>query len=481
MSGKILLITLITTFFWWSAASAQQHPAPVLNSPASDSAAVLAPGQDPGAHADTAAVRNIQQVFTKGHFHGHVRNYFMATWNHRELSDNYANAIGAEIGYRTAWVHGFRMGFAGLFTYHMFSSGIHEQDPITGKHPKLELELFDVEDAENKADLDRLDELYLEYQGKGLKARVGRFGFTSPLINPLDTRMKPYSVQGLDLQVPLYRHGLLTLAWLDHFSPRSTVSWFKAGESIGIYTPGLGTGGNPSAYPHHTNSRGVAVAGLQHSSRKLSAQAWNYYIDNISNNSYGRVVMTLAPRLQAGLEGLYQARVGTGGNSEEDHAYFPDQRQWLAGGMLAFEPQDAHFSVNYLHVGTGGRFLFPREWGREQFFATVSRGRMEGSGKSDLLVGKARKHWSDRFSSEAAVMKAWLPAADDHRHNKYGAVSYWGWLADLQYKPANPVLQGLSFRLLYVGRVSPNHSLPLKDVYYNTNFHNLNLVTQISF
>jgi hypothetical protein len=149
--------------------------------------------------------------------------------------------------------------------------------------------------------------------------------------------------------------------------------------------------------------------------------------------------------------------------------------------MLAYAPHSWHYSLNYLHIGKDGRFLFPREWGREQFFATVPRGRMEGSGQSDLLVGKARKQWTDRFSAEAAVMKAWLPAAADYRHNEYGAASCWGWMADLHYQPANPVLHSLSFRLLYVGRASPEHALPLKDLSYNTNFHNFNFVTQISF
>ncbi|MDX5437116.1 MAG: porin [Pontibacter sp.] len=322
--------------------------------------------------ADTVKVNNLQQLFTKGEIEGHVRNYFMATFNHRSLSDNYANAIGAEIGYKTAPFHGFRMGFAGLFTYNLFSSQIAERDPIAEKHPKLELELFDIEEPENRADLDRLDELYLEYKTDWVHAKVGRFGFTSPLMNPQDTRMKPYSFQGINVQVPLQEKGLLNLAWFDHFSPRSTVSWFKAEEAIGISSPGVGTDGEPSAYPHHISTRGVAVAGLQlYPTKRISAEAWNYWIQNISNNSYGRAVAEVVPHVKVGAEALYQFQVGNGGSPEAQNTYFPDQKQWLAGGMLAYEPQHWHFSLNYLHTSGNGRFLFPREWGREQFFATV--------------------------------------------------------------------------------------------------------------
>ena len=55
------------------------------------------------------------------------------------------------------------------------------------------------------------------------------------------------------------------------------------------------------------------------------------------------------------------------------------------------------------------------------------------------------------------------------------------WHLSLNYKPEKPVLDGLHFRLLYVGMVSPGTELPLREVYYNTNCHNLNFVTQLTF
>ncbi|WP_299986624.1 porin [uncultured Pontibacter sp.] len=469
MQIKLALATALLSALWWNSAAAQVHHAAEKT-------------HGSGLEADTVQIKSVKELFTKGEVEGHVRNYFMATFNHGSLSDNYANAIGAEIGYKTASLHGFRFGFAGLFTYNLFSSNIWERDFISEKHPKLELELFDIEDPHNKADLDRLDELYLEYNSAKLRAKVGRFCFASPLMNPQDTRMKPYSFQGIKVQLPLQGKGLFTLAWFDHFSPRSTVEWFKAGETIGIFSLGVDEFGNPSAYTHQTHTKGVAVTGLQlNPSKQLQAEAWNYWIENVSNNSYGRAVVEVAPQVKAGIEGLYQFQIGDGGNPESTQVYFPDQKQWLAGGMLAYEPEDLHLSLNYLHIDGDGRFLFPREWGREQFFATISRGRLEGVGKSDLFVAKARKKWSGNFTSELALARSWLPAPDDYRYNKYGAMSYWGWVADLNYRPSKPVLDGLSFRLLYIGRTSPDMDIPLKDMYYNTNFHNINFVTQITF
>ncbi|MDX5420463.1 MAG: OprD family outer membrane porin [Hymenobacteraceae bacterium] len=469
MQRKLALAIALISSLWWNRAAGQEHHT---------TEQVHGTWQE----ADTVQIRSVQDLFVKGEVEGHVRNYFMATLNHGSLSDNYANAIGAEIGYKTASLHGFRFGFAGLFTYNLFSSDIWERDFISEKHPKLELELFDIEDPHNKADLDRLDELYLEYNSARVRAKVGRFSFNSPLMNPQDTRMKPYSFQGIKVQVPLQQNGLITLAWFDHFSPRSTVSWLKADKSIGVFSPGVDEYGNPSGYAHHTQTRGVAVAGLQlHPNKRLNAEAWNYWIENVSNNSYGKAVVEVAPHVKAGIEGLYQFQVGNGGNPESTRVYFPNQKQWLAGGMLAYEPKNLHLSLNYLQIDGDGRFLFPREWGREQFFATLPRGRMEGAGKSDLLAAKARKQWSGNFSSELALAKTWLPAPHDYRYNTYGAISYWGWVADLNYAPAKPVLEGLSFRLLYIGRATPDMDIPLKEMYYNTNFHNINFVTQLTF
>ncbi|GAB3199606.1 hypothetical protein ABID22_002389 [Pontibacter aydingkolensis] len=432
--------------------------------------------------SDTVKVRSIRELFTKGEVEGHIRNYFIATINHKELTDNYANAIGAKIGFRTAPYHGVRLGFAGLFTYNAFSSDLSEADPIARRLPGTELELFDIEDPTNGADLDRLDELYLEYKSEGLFAQAGRISFTSPLINPQDTRMKPYAAQGIQVQVPIKENNRLTLAWLDHFSPRSTVEWFTAGESIGIYGSGVDPQGEPSEYEHHTKTAGVAIAGLQAKPHpRVQTEIWNYFIENISNNLYGKALVEVAPQVSVGVEGLYQNQLGNGGNKEEGKRYFPDQKQWLIGGRLAYEPKDWSFSLNYLHTGNEGRFLFPREWGREQFFATLPRGRMEGTGNADLLALRVVKRWSDQLSVEGAVAKAWMPSVDDHRFNKYGQPSYVGLITDIHYTPQKPVLDGLSFRLLYVGRFSDTSGLALEDMYYKTNFHQINLVTQITF
>lgn len=264
--------------------------------------------------ADTSEIRSIQEFFAKSELHGHVRNYFMATWNYGQLSDLYANAIGAEVGIRTASFHGFRVGISGIFTYNAFSSNLSGRDPVANKYPVTEVELFDVEDPGNKDNLDRLESAYLEYSSERLRAKIGRFGFTSPLINPQDTRMEPYTAQGAQLQVPIRKHTLLTLAWLDHFSSRSVVEWQKASHTIWMYSIGVNMDGTPSRYRHKVETKGVAVAGLEAGAPgKVQGQAWNYWIENVSNTGYARLSVPSGEHMGFGVEALHQFQVGNGG------------------------------------------------------------------------------------------------------------------------------------------------------------------------
>ena len=144
------------------------------------------------------SIKSFRSFFAEGKVNGHLRNYFMSTINHKELTNHYANAIGFELAYETAKVKGFSLGIAGLFTFNTFSSELDKLDLVTNKTARLETELFDIEDPANKSDLDRLDELFLRYEHEKFDLLIGRFTFNSPLVNSQDGRMKPYSVQGLN-------------------------------------------------------------------------------------------------------------------------------------------------------------------------------------------------------------------------------------------------------------------------------------------
>lgn len=426
-------------------------------------------------------VKTLKQVFLEGKIGGHVRNFFMNTINNKALSNHYANAIGFELNYETARVKGFSLGIAGLFTFNTFSSKLAALDSITNKAARLETELFDKEDPTNKSDLDRLDELFLSYEAANFEVLFGRFTFNSPLINPQDGRMKPYSVQGINANVFINKTATLKFAAFNNFSPRGTIKWYSIDDVLGIYATGVNSDGTPAKYHGETNSNLVLVIGLQKNfGTAVKIDFWDYLIDNVSNTAYVKAELNLNKNLVLGFEAQQQNQVGNGGNAIPALAYFNQNNSFLYGSKLGYHKNNFDVSLNYLKITNDGKFLFPREIGREQFFVTVPRGRLEGLSNSSVLMLKSKLKLDKQWDLEVDLGEAWLPTFNNSVQNKYGASSYHNAIANVIYAPKSKTLEGLSFKLLYVTKIGAE-DIPLAHQYYNVNFHNINLITQLKF
>lgn len=441
------------------------------------------------AEEDTVIIeaRTIKDFFHSGVFGGHVRYYGMATMHESEaIQSRYANAIGARIDYRSAYFHGFQFGLTGLFTFDLLSSRLDNPEFARGLYPKFELQLFDINDPHNTYDMDRLDELYIHYHRSHTDLKAGRMAVESPLINTTDTRMKPYAFQGIWLDMREIPKTTLRLGWLDHMSPRSTVHWYKAGESIGIYGMGRNADGSPSQYADQVQTKGVGVMGLEGKwLPNVHFQAWDYLIENVSNT-----VMLQAERkpqgkhaigLTAGLQFVHQEQVGNGGNPLAKFKYFADDnlvRIW--GGSIGYQWNHQHFSFNYLQSGDEGRFTFPNEWGRENFFVTTARGRTEGLGNAKYVMFKYIVDPLPVLHAELHAGTLLAPDEKEFQWNKYGNVSHDHVVLDVNYHPAKQ-WEGLSVRLLYVYKHAHDRQLEPGSLFYNADFHHFNLITNIVF
>ena len=102
---------------------------------------------------------SILHAFKKGKVHGHFRYFFMATDNASGLTDYYANAAGGGIKYETAPFKKFQLGISGFFAFNIGSSNLAMPDAKTNQLNRYEIGLFDIEDPDNKKDIDRLEEL----------------------------------------------------------------------------------------------------------------------------------------------------------------------------------------------------------------------------------------------------------------------------------------------------------------------------------
>lgn len=399
---------------------------------------------------------SILSAFRRSTFSGHFRYFFMATENKGSLTDYYANAVGGGIKLETGRFKNFQLGISGFFVFNVGSSNLAVPDPLTGQVNRYEIGLFDIEDPANKSDIDRLEELYLKYHFKKATLTFGKQLINTPFINLQDGRMRPTEVEGLLTDIQPSKKIKLQAGYLYGISPRSTVKWFRVGESIGVYPSGVNTDGIKSAYAGHLESKGILLAGLQYQFHpNLKFRFWNQFTENIFNSALLQAdyeyPVSETDRLMAGAQLIRQDAVNNGGHEDPSKAYMEKGAKSLTfGAMAGWKNKRWETSLNYNRITALGRYLMPREWGRDPFYTFLPRERNEGLGDVQALTAKLNyKIPTLRFSAAVALGHYELPAVTNFAMNKYGLPSYQQLNIDLRYRFAG-LLRGLDAQFLYV-------------------------------
>lgn len=374
----------------------------------------------------------------KGRLSGQWRTFYLGTYNKGDLKDFNALATGGRLKYVYPFGEHIKAGGA---LYTSFNLGIQDlaiPDATTGKLSRYELGLFDVEHPS-----DRLvvipGELFLQFSSEKHDLTLGRMKIVSPFINPEDGRMIPTLEQGLWYTYSSENLDKLHFGVFNAIAPRSAGQFFNIGESIGKYPAGRNPDGTPSQYPDHTHADFVALLGAEiNAGDHLVLKGWNYYTDNIFNTVY----ITPSFRLNDGgsqltLEWLHQDRVGTGGNSMERQRYFSDESSNIIGAQWRMKWKQSVVTIGYDHILKGGRFLFPREWGRESLFSFQKRERSEGTANNHALLvsyDHTLKWSSHALQTILSVGHHWKPAVTDAEDNKYALPDYTQINLDLFYQ-----------------------------------------------
>ena len=399
---------------------------------------------------------SILSAFRKGTFSGHFRYYFMATDNKEGLTDYYANAVGGGIKFETGKFKNFQVGVSGFFVYNIGSSDLSIPDSKTKQMNRYETGLFDIEDPSNKKDIDRLEELYIKYHFKSNLITLGKQLINTPFINLQDGRMRPTEVEGIWTEINSIKKIKLQLGYLYGISPRSTVKWFKVAESIGVYPVGVNDEGIKSAYAGNLESKGIFLAGITTQlNENLKLQFWNQYTENIFNSAMLQAdyeyPLTQNSKLFAAAQFVRQDAVNDGGNEDPSKTYFEKGARAITfGTRLGWKNDKWETSLNYNRITADGRYLMPREWGRDPFFTFLPRERNEGLGDAHAVVGKFNyKIPKARVTTSIAIEHYELPDVTDFKLNKYGIPSYNQLNIDARYKFGG-ILKGLETQLLFV-------------------------------
>ena len=145
---------------------------------------------------------NLLYRFQMGSMHGHLRSFYSSTYN-KSSAVEYAQAIGGGIQFISKSLYNFHVGVSGFFVYDVFSSDLVKPHPLSNTLNRYELGLFDITDQSNKTDINRLEELYIQYQKNKLTLTFGKQLLNTPFINLQDGRMRPTEAQGVWAQ---YEH-----------------------------------------------------------------------------------------------------------------------------------------------------------------------------------------------------------------------------------------------------------------------------------
>ena len=399
---------------------------------------------------------SLLSAFKSGQIQGHFRYFFSHTNNSEGLSDYYANAAGGGLRFETENFKGFKFGLSGFYIFNIGSSDLTKRDPVTNQINRYELGLFDIENPSNKNDMSRLEELFLKYTYKNSSIKFGRQLINTPFINLQDGRMRPTGVEGVWMEMNEVKKFQIYAGWLYGVSPRSTVNWYSMANSVGVYPPGVNAEGIRSDYPKNINSKGVALAGIEYKWNKaITLKSWNMIFENVIRThliqSEIKHKINKNKMVFVGFMYLNQSTIGKGGNDDPKKTYTDKTKgSNVVSSQIGYKMNQLELSANYTHIFGTGRYLMPREWGRDPFYTFLPRERNEGFGNLSAYVGKiAYQIPSKNIKLAAGYGYFRLPDVRNFELNKYGQPSYSQLNIDIKYAFAG-VLKGLDAQLLIV-------------------------------
>lgn len=404
---------------------------------------------------------SLLSAFRSGRVNGHFRYFYSATDNKDNLTDYHAHAAGGGLRFETAEFHRFRFAVSGFYIFNLGASDFTQKDPITNAPNRYEIGLFDIANPGYRDEISRLEEFYLRYRiGKQNSLTFGKLLINTPFINLQDGRMRPTQVQGFWSEWHDLPNLDIYAGWIYSIAPRGTSRWYRLDESIGVYPVGFNPDGSRSGYKSNLESAGAALLGAKYNvSDNISIQAWNLYTENIFNSlllqSDGSFKLTDKYQLVAGIQSIIQTKIGNGGNDDINKSFYNNENGAVTfGARIGLKQSANEFSLNFNRITNDGRYLMPREWGRDPFYTFLPRERNEGFG--DVTAIMAQYKWAKRKSPFQFVLAAGyyvMPDVKNTRLNKFAVPSYAQANVDIRYRFSG-YLEGLEGQLLVVRKFS---------------------------
>jgi len=381
------------------------------------------------------------------------------------------------------------LGISGYAIYNLKSSDFSILDSLSNQPNRYEMGLFDVTNANNHHDLDRLEDLYIKYNNEKLELKYGKQHIRSPFINPQDGRMRPTLIQGLLADYRPTKKVTFHLGYLTHISPRSTINWYSIGESMGVYGQGVNVNGTKSNYFGNLPKSEIVFLGSEFLVGELGKfQFWNQLVTNIFNTTLaqyeGGFKLNKDYQIVYGLQYIRQFALVDGGNIDQNKTYMAKNGQSEVYGLRVGFNQNKNWKVtfNYTKITEKGRYLMPREWGRDPFFTFMPRERNEGyAGVNAFTAVISRNLGVEGLRTDLSYGQFYLPEIAHAAANKYGFPSYQQLNLDFRYS-FNNFFKGFDIQFLYVWKKALENEdyLPKYEI-NKVNLSHYNLILNYHF
>lgn len=417
------------------------------------------------------------EAFEKGQVHGHARHFFMNTL-HPSGTQYRASAAGGLIRFQSGSWKGFKVGVGGTFTSRIFSNDLFKIDPQTGKSSRWERELFDIVHPDTFTNITRLEDLYIHYDANRFSVSWGKKEIPhAPMVNKADGRMNTYAFDGGQLGFKATDSLQFNALWIRQIAPRSMTSWYRFSHAIGLANNGFQPDGTPADYANATNSAGIFQFSAEQKSsfgrfslwytqlHKMNHTLWAQWHQHVRQWTFGVIGVYQVPD-------AFQEKL-----TYQERLMQPDE----VAQVLSFTTKRNRGAWGYTAAFTKafdrGRFLTPRELGRDHFFTSIPRSRLDGMGNVDIYLIRV----DYKLNSNAQILVEGTringPERNHFQWNKYNLDSHYQFNFRVNLTSKNGIFKGLHWDVLYVYKTSVEASSEVRD----TNYHQLNLITQLYF
>jgi hypothetical protein len=218
-----------------------------------------------------------------------------------------------------------------------------------------------------------------------------------------------------------------------------------------------GVDGMPSTYLQNTESDWIGILELSKKWNSLSLSFSNTLVDNISNTAWFAAENNWKKSNEtwfAGFQAGYQIGVGEGGNVNLRLAYKnPKDQNWAGSGRFGWKNKNWTSHISYTKTGGNGRWLSPREWGKDAWYTFIPRERNEGYQSMEAFAAYLERRF-DRQGLTAYLHMGfhWLPDMDNAFANKYNFPSYRQLNLGFKYKPYKT--NRLDFHFIFMNKES---------------------------